>query len=240
VSLHEHVIALAVAWSPADQRTTRREQWAADVRDAHELGLRPGQVARGALLTTVVRRTARRPGDGPVAPVLVVAAAVVSVLVAVAFEMRVGGHSGTGQWGWYGFMTVDALLGSVLPALAVAAVLVVRGTRRTAVTTPATAALVLVAVVVGTAPVWLGPTLVPGDWVLPSVGLAAFLLCTRGPGARWAALALPALLSVATHQSAGSIPATWLPLVDHLPALLALVVGTLLVLSSPRQEASVA
>lgn len=240
MSLHEHVLALAVAWSPADQRTTRREQWAADVRDAHELGLRPGQVARGALLTTIVRRTARRPGDGPVAPVIVVAAAVVSVLVAVAFEMRLGGHFGSGQWGWYGFIAVDALLGSVLPALAVAAVLVVRGTRRAAVTAPVTALLVLAAVVVGTAPVWLGPTLVPGDWILPTAGLAAFLLCSAGPGARWAAIVLPTLLSVVTHQFAGRITVTWLPFVDHLPALLALVVGTLLVLSSPRQEASVA
>jgi hypothetical protein len=52
------LLAAAVAVSPAAHRAVRREQWTADVRDAHELDLSPTALAFGALTTALFHRRA--------------------------------------------------------------------------------------------------------------------------------------------------------------------------------------
>ena len=57
-ALDRLLVGAAVAVSPAAHRAARREQWAADVRDAHELDLSPTALAFGALTTALFHRRA--------------------------------------------------------------------------------------------------------------------------------------------------------------------------------------
>jgi hypothetical protein len=239
VSIAEQVVELAAELSPARLRADRREQWLADLRDAGELGMTSGQVVRGAVRTALLhRRHVRRSTWEPSAMTttttvrptptiglagVLVAAAVLCELASVAFEMAFGGDHGSGDWQWYRFIAVDAALGSVLVALAVVAiVMAIRPSRLAGI---ASIALVAVAVLAGTMPVWLGPTLLPLDWVLPTVGLATWCAVVPGSAWRWALLVTPALASALVHLGAGATPSTLLPLADHVSALVALVVG---------------
>lgn len=57
-ALDRVLVGVAVAVSPAAHRAARREQWLADVRDAHELDLSPTALAFGAFTTALFHRRA--------------------------------------------------------------------------------------------------------------------------------------------------------------------------------------
>jgi hypothetical protein len=252
VNVAETVVEIAVDLSPADHRQVRREQWLADVRDADELDLSPLRLAFGALTTAVLHRTRNhrstwgnlmtttstpRSTVGTV-PVLT-GVAVLSILLSAAFTLAFGGNHGGGSWQWYRFIAIQAVFGTVLPAVAVTTMLVVRRVPRTRLVV--SAALLLVGAVafggwevwrlLGFVPLDYSYSMLPTFWGLPTLGLVLWSWSTDVRGWRWALVAVPVLVWALLLPLASHLPSTTWPGLERFPLIVAIVVA---VVATPR------
>lgn len=249
-ALDRFLVGAAVAVSPAAHRDTRREQWAADVRDARELDLSPTALAFGALTTALFHRRAGHrstwgesmtaaplhvratPHTIPTIPVLVVLA-VVSFLVGsvgLGLLQRYNGLAGAVPI----FLLVSGSL-AVVPGIAVAtSVLLATGAalRRRAI-----GALVVLAVsalwwaiLTGFLDLPVHPAIALG--VIAAAWLAVWLVVVRRPRWTWSLLLLPVVASALVFplanglygtQLAYSLKATAATAVDAVPFLVAVV-----------------
>lgn len=92
------VVSFAAAALPATSRERYREQWFADLRDAHELGLSEGSVARGAVgfaLIAVPREVLRAEFRASFGLVSILATVVVLALPLLEMLLRHGFLTGT-------------------------------------------------------------------------------------------------------------------------------------------------
>ncbi|PYY33663.1 hypothetical protein [Curtobacterium sp. MCBD17_030] len=250
----EILVEVAVDLSPADHRSVRREQWLADVRDATELDLSPLRLALGALTTAVFHRARHhrstwgntmtttatsRPMIGAV-PVLTIAV-VLSILLSAAFTLAFGGDHGGGSWQWYRFITIQALFGTVLPAVGVVTMLRVTRVPRTRLAV-STVLLLLGAVAFGGWEIWALLGIIPVDytysmaptfWGLPVLGLALWSWSADVRGWRWLLVAAPVVLWALLLPLAPSLPVASRPGLERLPLLLAVLVAALV---APRAE----
>jgi hypothetical protein len=211
----ERLVDLAVALSPEDHRAVRREQWLADMRDAHELQMSRAALAFGALTTALFhRRAVHRTtwGESMSAPNGVRTTphtiTTVPVLVAAAFLSMIGGillravswhfENGDAQ-----SITFDMALVALLPvplALVITAVLLLDGVsavRRIR----ASVALVLLgglwwAYVSGgfNASLQFIPEAVAGP-VMATAVLAVWMAARRRSGFVWAFVLVPTIAS---------------------------------------------
>lgn len=96
--LAQAVVSLAAAALPATTRERYREQWFADLRDAHELGLSEGAVARGAVgfaLIAVPREVLRAEFRASFGLVSILATVAVVALPLLEMLLRHGFLTGT-------------------------------------------------------------------------------------------------------------------------------------------------
>jgi len=258
-ALSRVLVDTAVAVSPAEHRTVRREQWHADLRDAAEVGLSPTALAFGALTTALfhrrgVRRTSwghtmtTTPFAAPTAPhtirtvPLLVTVAVLSVLMAgpwLILQPNSGYESAVDRM--IGVGGVWLLLDLVPGAAISAAILLLPGaaSRRRRLGAVLVAAAAVGAVV---AP-FVGP---PSGWpvsILPTVApllvaLAGWLVAIDAPGRAWLLVLLP--FGAAAVDAAGVlwplVPARLVPCLLALPALSVVVAGLLAWTTSPLRR----
>ncbi|MBF4604650.1 hypothetical protein [Curtobacterium sp. VKM Ac-2884] len=242
-ALDRVLVGAAVAVSPAAHRAARREQWLADVRDAHELDLSPTALAFGAFTTALFHRRAGHRstwGDTMTAlptpvrsaphtirtvPVLV-ALAVVSLLVEGAWlilQPNYGYESAsdrvlgiTGTWSLVFFVPGAAI---ALAAL----------TLRTSARRRRLGASMIVAAAVGGAlqPILTPPTSLPIALVPVVLALAGWLVAARAARWTWVLLVLP--VAVFALQWAGVlyplVPVRWSPFLVTLPHLAIVLAG---------------
>lgn len=227
--LDRALVAAAVAISPPAHRATRREQWAADVRDAAELDLSSTALAFGALTTALFHRRADHrttwgetmsatPRSVRTAPHVV---GTVPVLIVFAVLSALGSVCGlallqryNGVPGAMAVFLADALAASVLPGAVVAgALLLVSGVglRRRVIGAVA---------VLAVATVWFGIT--TGLVNLPvhhplQVGLVAaallgvWLVTCRRPRWTWSLLLLPVVAALLVAPLGDALAGSGLP-----------------------------
>jgi hypothetical protein len=260
VSIAQVIVEVAADLSPAQHRSVRREQWLADVRDAAELDVSPLRLAFGALATAVFHRTRNhrstwgdlmtttatsRPTIGTV-PVLTVGI-VLSILLSAAFTVAFGGGHGGGSWQWYRFIAIQALFGTVLPAIGVVVVLFVQGVPRTRFVV--SAVLLLVGAVgfggwevwrlLGLVPLDYSYSMAPTFWGLPTLGLLLWSWCVDVRGWRWALVAVPLASWALVLPLAGHLPVAALPGFERLPLLVGVLVAVLVTVSVHRDDRAV-
>lgn len=242
-ALDRALLAVAVAVSPAAHRVVRREQWAADVRDAHELDLSPTALAFGALTTALFHRRAGNRstwGDSMTAAPLDVRTAphtirTVPVLVAVAITSLVAAG------GWVilqpnsGYAsTSDRVIGSVgtwslvfvVPglALAMAALVLQTGAARRRLGASMIAAATATAVVY---PFLSGPLTLPLSVLPMLLGLAGWNVAARTLAWTWTLALVPVLVWYLDWSGSlyALVPVRWSPFLIGAPYLALIAVG---------------
>lgn len=244
-ALDRLLVDAAVAVSPAAHRTARREQWAADVRDAHELDLSPTALAFGALTTALFHRRAGHRstwGESMTAPPLDVRPAphtirTVPVLVAVALLSLVA----AGAWlilqpnsgyesesdrivGTAGLWTLVFVVPGTAMTLAALALRTPIGRRRVG------ASMLAAATVTGV----LAPlTTVTAAFPIPTIplflALAGWLVAVRARGWTWSLALLPVLVLALDWSGTlyQFLPLRWSPFIVGMPAMSVIAAGAI-------------
>jgi hypothetical protein len=228
-ALDRLLVGAAVAVSPAPHRAVRREQWAADVRDAHELDLSPTALAFGALTTALFHRRAGhrstwgdtmttaplhvRPAPHTIRTVpVLIALAVMSYLVASGAVTLLQRYNGVAE-----ARPLFDLVGvglAVIPGIAVAAAVLL--TSRVPLRRRALGAVVVVAVaavwwaaVTGALRLPVDPLLTAG--VIAAAWLGVWFVVLGRPRWAWTLLALPVLAAVLVFPLTNAVMGSGIP-----------------------------